>query len=101
MDVECEPGCSFSTGSYSDSVRELAGEPGQHPNKLTMARFDVSASLLLLELDLAWVLTLGLGRTYSLLTLRVFFCCCLLAKAAKATSCMVAAPGDPGAGSRV
>ena len=54
MDVECEPGCSFSTGSYSDSVRELAGEPGQHPNKLTMARFDDAASLLLLELDLAW-----------------------------------------------
>jgi len=54
MDVECEPGCSFSTGSYSDSVRELAGEPGQHPNKLTMASFDDAASLLLLELDLAW-----------------------------------------------
>ena len=54
MDVECEPGCSFSTGSYSDSVRELAGEPGQHPNKLTMARFDDAVSLLLLELDLAW-----------------------------------------------
>ena len=54
MDVECEPGCSFSTGSYSDSVRELAGEPGQHPNKLTMARFDDAASLLFLELDLAW-----------------------------------------------
>ena len=31
MDVVCEPGCSFSTGSYSGSVRELAGEPAQHP----------------------------------------------------------------------
>jgi len=30
MDVQCEPGCSFSTGSYSDSVRERAGEPAQH-----------------------------------------------------------------------
>jgi hypothetical protein len=31
MDVEFEPGCSFSTGSCCDSVRELAGKPAQHP----------------------------------------------------------------------
>jgi hypothetical protein len=38
-----------------------------------MASCEDAASLLLLELDLAWVLTLGLGRAFSLLTLRVFF----------------------------
>ena len=31
LDVTCELGCSFSTGSCSDSVRELVGEPEQHP----------------------------------------------------------------------
>ena len=38
-----------------------------------MASCEDAASLLLLKLDLAWVLPLGLGRAFSLLTLRVFF----------------------------
>jgi hypothetical protein len=36
MDVKCAQGCSFSTGSYSGSVRELAGEPAQHPKNSPM-----------------------------------------------------------------
>jgi hypothetical protein len=39
MDVECEPGCSFSTGSYSGSVRELAGEPAQHQKNSPLLAF--------------------------------------------------------------
>ena len=31
MDVKCEPSCVFSTGSCSDSVRELACKPAQQP----------------------------------------------------------------------
>ena len=38
-----------------------------------MASCEDAASLLLLELDLAWVLPLGLGHAFSLLALRVFF----------------------------
>jgi hypothetical protein len=37
-----------------------------------MASCEDAASLLLLDLDLAWVLTLGLGRAFFLLTSRVF-----------------------------
>ena len=38
-----------------------------------MSSCEKAALFLLLELYLAWVLTLGLGRAFSLLTLRVFF----------------------------
>jgi hypothetical protein len=50
MDVTCEPGCSFSTGGCSDSVRELAGKPAQY-QKIIMASCEDAALLLLLELD--------------------------------------------------
>ena len=70
MDVKCEPSCVFSTGSCSDSVRELACKPA--PNKITMVSCEVAASLLLLQLGLMWVLPLDLVRAFFVFTLRVF-----------------------------
>ncbi len=93
MDFKCEPSCVFSTGSCSDSVRELECKPA--PNKLTMVSSVDAASLFFCN----WV-SCGCCRwTLSVLSscsLCAFFCCCSFSKAAKATSCMVAAiPGDP------
>ena len=70
MDVKCEPSCVFSTGSCSDSVRELACKPA--PNKLTMVSSEVAASLLRLQLGLVWVLPLDIVRAFFVFTLCVF-----------------------------
>jgi hypothetical protein len=92
MDVKCEPSCVFSTGSCSDSVRELECKPA--PNKLTMVSSVDAASLFFCN----WV-SCGCCRwTLSVLSscsLCAFFCCYSFSKATKATSCIVAAPGDP------
>ena len=63
-----------------------------------MASCEDAASLLLLELDFAWVLTLGLGRTYSLLTLRVFFLLLLIGEGSKGDQLYGGGTGRPRCG---
>lgn len=83
-------------GSCSDSVHELAGKPTQHPtNSPCMASYKDAASLLFLDLGLVFVLLPDLAHVCFSSSF-AFICCCSFSKAAKATSCMVAAiPGDP------
>ena len=87
-------------GSCSDSVHELAGKPTQHPtNSPCMASYKDAASLLFLDLGLVFVLLPDLAHVCFSSSF-AFICCCSFSKAAKATSCMVAAiPGDPRSGS--
>jgi hypothetical protein len=72
MDVKCAQGCSFSTGSCSDSVHELAGKTAHYQTNSPW----LAARTPLRCCFLNWILrglTLDLGRAFFLLTLRVFY----------------------------
>ena len=61
-----------------------------------MPNCEDAASLLLLELGLAWLLPMDLVHAFFVSTLRVFLL--LLFSGQQKTSCTAAAPGDPRCG---